>query len=144
MDDKPPMPAQPTTAKIEAIPSWAADLSRSVKDGFNEVRADLQLVASDVSIVKERVRIVERRLDDHDTRASTNSTRVKAASEVDLQQDAAISQLTVDVAEVKSKVSAIHTAVVGTLRNPKVVFVGKVIFAAAVAYSGLHGLKVLP
>jgi hypothetical protein len=42
------------------------------------------------------------------------------------------------------KVDAIHSAVVGVITNTKVRFVGKVLFAAAVAYSGLHGLKVLP
>lgn len=49
-----------------------------------------------------------------------------------------------ELARVSGMVGDVHAAVVGVVTNKKVMFVGKVIFAIAVGYSGLHGLKVLP
>lgn len=41
-------------------------------------------------------------------------------------------------------IATIHSTVVGTINNPKVRFVGKVLFGLAVLYSAAHGLKVVP
>lgn len=45
---------------------------------------------------------------------------------------------------VEGKVDAIHKAVVGVVTHPKFVFVGKVLFGAAMAYAAAKGFKVLP
>lgn len=105
-------------------------------------------------------------------RLDTHSIKVQRISEHDADQDGKIADalmkasafsaevvgLKKDMAETKgqmtslratldevvAKVDTVHSTVVGVFRNPKVIFVGKVIFFAAVAYSGLHGLKVVP
>lgn len=88
-DEKPP---EKVTTQLPAVPEWAVELTRTTKDGFRAVRADLELVANDLSLVKERVTIIETWRNDQDLRASRNSNRVKdlaeATSHVDLTHEA--------------------------------------------------------
>lgn len=84
--------------------------------------------------------------------------KVDTTSQENREQDAAIASVVIRLGTVEENqtkaakerattaedVKAIKDAIVGTLTNKKVLFVGKILFAAAVAYSGLHGLKVLP
>lgn len=115
-DEKPP--EKPTT-QLPAVPEWAVELTRTTKDGFRQVRADLELVANDLSLVKERVTIIETWRNDQDLRASRNSNRVKelaeATSHVDLTHDAKIAAEIVARQELERRVSETH-ATVETIR----------------------------
>lgn len=46
--------------------------------------------------------------------------------------------------DLEGKVDLIHKAVTGFFENPKVRFVGKVVFGLAMAYAAAKGIKVLP
>lgn len=145
------MPKQPTTVALQAPPEWAISLTEKVSEGFKTLRADLSLVANDLDVLKGRVGNLEESRRADESRAAIHSIKVKSITDSDATQDAELSkervareELAARVGTIETKVDAIHTAVVGAINNPKVRFVGKVLFAAAVTYSGLHGLKVLP
>ncbi len=105
-----------------------------------------------------RVGTLEQSRIEYDARAAASSIRVKTVSENDLKQESVIGGLLSDVEAIKTNqvdaakereatallVKDVHTTVVGVIKNPKVVFVGKLIFTTAVAYAGLKGIKVLP
>jgi hypothetical protein len=98
------------------------------------------------------------RFEEKDRRDATRSVRVRQESDVNLKQDAAIANVitrlgTVEENQTKAAeerastaamVKEVRDTVVGVATNKKVVFIGKVLFGIAVAYSAAHGLKVLP
>lgn len=124
--------------------------------------------AIDISSLKdtgERIAISEAKLREIDERTSRHSTRVRGTSENDMKQDSAIASIVTELATVKADVGAVKTnqekaaeeradtakmmtevrdAVVGVVTNKKLIFVGKVLFGIAVAYSAAHGIGVVP
>jgi hypothetical protein len=171
---KPSMPKQPETTKLPAMTDRALleDLARVVKDGFREqsVRADAQderldkierqvdIAVQDGRENNKRITTLEVRFEEKDRRDDTRSVRVRQESDVNLKQDAAIANVitrlgTVEENQTKAAeerastaamVKEVRDTVVGVATNKKVVFIGKVLFGIAVAYSAAHGLKVLP
>lgn len=65
------------------------------------------------------------------------SAEVASVKEINEEQNAKLTQL-------GDKVDGIHGAVVGVVSSPRVQFVGKVLFGAAMAYAAAKGIKVLP
>lgn len=111
-DEKPP---EKVTTQLPQVPEWAVELTRTTKDGFRAVRADLELVANDLSLVKERVTIIETWRNDQDLRASRNSARVReladSTSHVDLTHDAKIAAEIVARQELERRVAETHAMV---------------------------------
>ena len=161
--NKPPMPQQPSTTQLPAVPEWAIELTRSVKDGFAKVDANLQLVTSDLEVVKGRVGNLEdaRRLDE--ARVNAHSARVKGTSENDLRQDSAIAHVIVrldtveanqtkaaeeraqtaaKVDETAANVVAIKDTVMGVVKDPRVIRFAGVVYKLAIAYAVGKGLHV--
>jgi hypothetical protein len=159
------MPAQPSTVQLPAVPPWAIELTRSVKDGFQGVNARLDTVETNLDLqgqqgvdLGKRMTTLETRVGNIEERQNTGSLRVKQESQTNLNQDAAIAQIITEQAEAKKRDTATQAAVaqntritqeirdvvVGVATNKKVIFVGKVLFGLAMAYAAAHGLKVLP
>jgi hypothetical protein len=86
------MPSQPTTVQLPAVPPWAIELTKSVKTGIAELRADVALVSNDLGIVKDRVTILESRRNDDDARAARISGGVRNLSTTDAEQSAQLAQ----------------------------------------------------
>lgn len=158
-DEKPP---EKVTTQLPAVPEWVVELTRTTKDGFRAVRADLELVANDLSLVKERVTIIETWRNDQDLRASRNSNRVRdlaeATSHVDLAHDAKIAaeivarqKLERDAAETRALVerlqaeTASQTAILGRLdkvaSNPLVKTVATAVGTAILTWLSVKGLR---
>ena len=158
-DEKPPMPPQPTTKQLPKV-EVPQDQMTVVIQELRAIRTDIGLVANDVSLVKERVRLVEVRVGSVEDQQKSNSirARVDTESQVNLKQDAAIANVITRLdsveanqqsaakerADTAAMVKEVRDTVVGVATNKKVLFVGKVLFFAAAAYSAAHGLKVLP
>lgn len=153
-DDKPPMPPQPTTKQLPAVTVPQNQIDAILVE-VRQANTSLGLLTGQVRSVEARMGGVESRVAELEQRQDKSSIRAQEPSQHDLAAQTAIAeekrareerdeQLAKDLAEVKAKVAAIYDTVVGVVTNKKVIFVGKVVFALAVAYSGLHGLKVLP
>lgn len=141
------MPEQPKTKEIPAVTDRALleDLTRSVKEGFTELRADIQLVSTDVSIVKDRVRVVEERVRtiEDDRRNDSMPAKVVRVTDNDAKQDAAIALIVtkVDKLEVtQQKQLAILTRLDEVAANPMVRRVAYAVGAALLAYLTARGL----
>jgi hypothetical protein len=108
-------PTEKVTTQLPAVPEWAVELTRTTKDGFRAVRADLELVANDLSLVKERVTIIETWRNDQDQRLNRNSNRVRdladTTSHVDLTVQAVKSEAIVKQMEQDRKIAETHTMV---------------------------------
>ncbi len=157
MDEKPP---EKPTVKFAAVTDRALieDIRAVVKTGFADTQAEVRLVSADVASLSERVIIIEKWKVEADERATKHSGGARQLSTSDASQDAAIAKIMIDVSDVKTDItqlkksqadqtemiSIIYDTVVKVATNKKVIFVGKVIFALAIAYSAAHGLKVLP
>lgn len=158
-DEKPP---EKVTTQLPAVPEWAVELTRTTKDGFRAVRADLELVANDLSLVKERVTIIETWRNDQDMRASRNSNRVKELAEttshIDLTHDAKIAaeiverqKLAREVAETRAIVEVVksetasQTAILARLdrltSNPLVKTVATAVGTAILTWLSVKGLR---
>lgn len=156
--NKPPMPDQPKTKEIPAVvPQVPATLDAVLRE-VRETRHAVTAVVDQVSELNERVRQVEVSVEQSTARVNVQSLKVRGTSENDLRQDAAIAELVVRTAAIETNqgaaakeradtaamVKEVRDTVVGVATNKKVIFVGKVLFALAVAYSAAHGLKVVP
>jgi predicted RNase H-like nuclease (RuvC/YqgF family) len=165
-DTKESMPAQPkTTIQLEAPPAWAIEMSQRMADGFarQETRADTQddrldkierqvkIAVEDGKENNKRITTLEVRFDEADRRADQSSVRAKSVTENDSKQDAAIATLVTDVASLKTEVGElkktlgeVKSLVTGFFEDPRVRFVGKLIFVLATGYAAARGIKVLP
>jgi len=110
------MPAQPTTVQLPAVPPWAIELTRSVKDGFQGVNARLDSVETNLDLqgaqgvdLGKRMTAIETRVGNIEARQDSGSLRVKQESEVNLKQDAALGLIAADVSIVKGDVETIKT-----------------------------------
>lgn len=81
-DDK---PEQPKTVELAAVPPWAVELTRSMKEGFRTTNANIEVVSNDLSVVKDRVSILE-------TERTKMSGGVRGLSMSNAEQDAQLVQ----------------------------------------------------
>jgi hypothetical protein len=161
MSEKPP--EKPTiTMKAVQVPETQLDeILRTMK----EVKATVGTIADDQIEMRKDVSGLREDVDGLKEREGDRSMRVRQESDVNLKQDAAVANVITrlervegnqetaakeradtaeKVADVAAKVGEIRDAVVGVVTNKKVIFVGKVVFGAAVLYSGAHGLGLVP
>jgi hypothetical protein len=159
-DTKESMPVQPkTTVQLEAPPPWAIEMSKRMADGFAGLDDRLDAVEQNVKILADDKRVANDRLSRLETwrdnevnsRLNTNSERAKSVTENDAKQDAAIGTLVADVATLKTDVAELKKTlgdvkklVTGFFEDPRVRFVGKLIFVLATGYAAARGIKVLP
>jgi hypothetical protein len=163
---KPSMPAQPTTKAIPAMTDRALleDIVIRTKDTQGEIRSvrgDLDLLIGDVSSLKVDVRELQRWKIHSDERQEKHSGGVRGLSENDAGHDAAIAHIITELGATKlisqdahdkavsietkmDQQTAILTRLDGIVKDPKVRFVGKVLWGAAMMYAAARGLKVLP
>jgi len=125
---------------------------------LHEMRALRAETANMFVEISTRFTRVEDQLDAHEVRLNSGSIRARTESDVNLKQDSALSSLITRMdgveanqraaaeerAETAKYVKEVRDTIIGVATNKRVLFVGKVLFALAVAYSGLHGLQVLP
>lgn len=158
-------PEPKETVTMEPPPTWAIALAEKVANGFERVNSDMAVVktrqelqAAQMQDLGGHIGRLDERVSKLEGRTDTASVRVRAESDVNLKQDSVIATLLtrLDVveanqetaakerAETAAKVAAIHDSVVGVIKNPKVKFVGRVLFGIAMAYAAAKGIKVLP
>lgn len=143
-------PDKPTT-QLAAVPAWAAEMSRAMKDGFAMTNANIELVSTDLSVVKDRLVIVESWKADIDTRASRTSARVKMASENDLSHDAQLAQERMARESLAKKVDSLtvtqetQLAILSRLdkvaSNPMVKTIMTILGTALATWAASKGLK---
>lgn len=107
------MPAQPATKQLPAMTDRALleDLSRVVRTGIAELRADIQLVSSDLSVVKDRVVILEKFKLESEERQTRYSGGARQLSESDSKQDAAIASIIVEQGKARERDEATQALV---------------------------------
>lgn len=103
------------TAQLPAVPDWAVELTKSVKSGFAEVRADLSLVANDVTVVKDRVTVVEQRVATLEESRKNTSMRVRESQASDLEHEAKLAQLAAQFQEVMAAQTKAQTSEIAAL-----------------------------
>lgn len=106
--NKPPMPPQPTTKKIEAVVPIDTSNAALMKE-IRATRVAVESVSDQVLELNERVRQIE-------DRADKTSSRVRGTSENDLKQDAAIATLVVKTEAIEKKTDA-QTVILTDLRD---------------------------
>ncbi len=159
-------------AEVRALRTEAKESSQSLNERVDSLAGSVDSLANSVEVLQydgkdTRLRIgrMERELDEVKDRQTNTSIRIREPSQHDLEAQAALAEakialiaekeareaLAKEVAETKvmlaennENTAAIKGALVGVIKNPKVIFVGKVIFALAAMYSAAKGIKVLP
>lgn len=101
--EKTEKPPEKETVAMAKVPDWAIELTRSVKSGIAEVRADISLVSNDLGVVKDRVTILE-------SERAKLSGGVRGLSSASLETDAKLAQALLALEEEKAK----HVAFVAT------------------------------
>jgi len=139
------MPEQPKTVKDQAaVPVWAIELTRSVKSGIAEVRADVALVSNDLGLLKTRVSIMEGLRTEDDLRASKYSGGIKNLSQSDEGQNMQIASLAVKVDELAGKTDA-QTLILGQLlkltEKPVVKLIATAVGTAILTWLTAKGLR---
>jgi len=141
------------TAQLPAVPDWAVELTKSVKSGFAEVRADLSLVANDVTVVKDRVTVVEQRVATLEESRKNTSMRVRESQSTDMEHAAQLAQLSAKFEEAiaaqtkaqTSEIAALVKQAAATPQGQKILnaLVGFIVVALTVAtgYLMAHGGK---
>ncbi len=138
-------PDQPKTAQLPAVPQWAVELTKSMKDGFRLTNANIEVVSSDLGVVKERVTILE-------SERTKLSGGVRGLSTSNAEQDAQLAQermareaLAKEVADLKTT-NATQLAILGRLdrvaSNPLVKTLGAMLLTAVLTYLASHGVVV--
>lgn len=151
------VPPNALEALLYEVKALRADVAAVREDAIveNKWRG---LVDQRFDAVARRFESFEGRLEGVEQRQNSGSERAKSFSDeqasilarldaVEANQVTAAEERATTAAYVKEIRDTVVTAASKTSRfvsHPKVVFVGKVIFALAAAYSAAHGLKVLP
>jgi hypothetical protein len=91
------------TTKIPAV-KVPTNTMEAVLYELRAVRGDLAIIREEAQVTNQRLGLVERRLDEVERRAETGSVRAKSMTEDNAKQDAAIAQLSADLAVVKQDV----------------------------------------
>jgi chaperonin GroEL (HSP60 family) len=139
------MPPQPPTTRLEAVPPWAIELTRSMKEGFRVTNANIEMVSNDLSVLKERVSVLE-------TERTKLSGGVRGLSSANMQQDAEILAERQAREALTTKVDKLSTAVVDIVvpilqrindltKNPLVKILVVIATAVAGSYAASKGLK---
>lgn len=132
---------------------------------LNHCISGLKTLNSEVEDLKQENREFREFKGQVSERLKHNSERARGASEVDSKHDSnfatvferldkqdatlasqnvAIAENTKTTEETAANVVAVKDAVVGVVKNPKVRFVGRVLFGLAMLYAAGKGIKVLP
>ncbi len=131
------MPEQPKTKELPAVPDWAIELTKSMKEGFRVTNANIETVSNDLGIVKQRVEILE-------AERTKLSGGVRGLSMSDAGQNQEISNLATQVAELATKTDA-QTAILQQLvkltEKPVVKLVATALGTAILTYLSAKGLK---
>ena len=155
MTDKPDpraeKPEEKPTVKFAEVPTWAVELTRSVKTGFATLGADIALVSNDLGAVKGRVALLETHRNDMDARANRTSARVQQASDVDLEQAAQLAHertareaLAAEVAAIKAETTT-QTQLLSQLlkltEKPVVKLIATAVGTAILTWLSARGLR---
>lgn len=154
-ENKPPQPPEKATVKdMQAVPVWAIALQESfngVRNVVNELQETQAEVVTTVHQIKSGLANVTDQANalssefykfqgETRQRFETHSMRVVGESKTNLTQDAAISTLITDVADIKKDLAAntalsveIKTAIAGALKSDTVKKLGYALAAAALA-----------
>ncbi len=155
-----PMPPQPSTVQLPAVPAWAIELTRSVREGFAGVDARLDTIEANVELqggttrdVAKRMTGLEERVQHIEERQHTTSVRIKEPSEHDLetQRDLAVEivarkKLATDVEAIKADTAAqtviltkLETAASKFAANPIVRSIAVMLGTAILTWLAAHG-----
>lgn len=137
-------PAQPKTTQLPAVPEWAIEMTRAMKEGFRTTNANIEIVASDLSVVKSRVDILE-------TERTKLSGGVRGLSTSNAEQDAQLAMecaareaLAVEVRDIK-RTNEAQLAILSRLdkiaSNPTVKLILFALGIVATGYLTSKGLK---
>lgn len=147
-----PMPPQPKTVELPAVPTWAVELTQSVREGFARTNANLELVSNDLSLVKERVALLESWKISSETRAARTSDAVRSASQVDVEQAAQLAQERAAREALAAKLDALsgtqeaQLAILSRLdkvaANPIVKTLAAMLATAVITWLASHGIGV--
>ncbi len=148
---QPSMPESKKTTQLAPVPEWAIELTKSMKEGFRQTNANIDLVSTDLSIVKDRVAIIESWKNDSETRMTRTSGRVTQASQVDMEQAAQLAQeraaresLAAEVASIKAETSSQTLLLAQLLKlteKPVVKLVATAIGSAALSWLAAKGYR---
>lgn len=151
--------------EVRAMRDESRVSNQELTEKVDTLSLNVDALQHDAKDTRLRLGRMERELDEVKDRQANNSVRVRGESEVNLKQDSAIAEVVTKVraieenqakaaeerAETAEYVKEIRDTVVKSassvktfFTHPKVVFVGKTIFALAVAYSAAKGIKVVP
>lgn len=111
-DSDPTQPAQKPTVALPAVPPWAIELTKSVKDGFRDVQehfdrqdATLATLTNNDLSASARMAKFELRLDGIEERQNRTSTGVRGISQNDMAQEAKLAEA---IVKQQALESAIH------------------------------------
>jgi hypothetical protein len=116
IDERAEQPEAKPTVRMSEVPIWAIELTKNVKEGIAELKADVQLVSNDLGIVKDRVLILEREREKH-------SGGVRNLSVSDAAQSQEISNLAERFGKLEKTADASHEmlkTVTGLMDKPLV------------------------
>lgn len=156
---KPPMPEQPKTKEIPAVsaPTPAPTIAMVIQE-VRSLGGIVEGLANEVIALGQRMGKMEDRQtaqsdrarapSEHDVAAAAELAKERAAREA---LEKKVDAQTVLLTENTTATKEIRDAVVKTaglftriVTHPKVVFVGKTVWAGAMLYAAAKGLKVLP
>ena len=107
MVDKPAEPPTKTLPAANPIEVALRQLDVSMRSGFREVNANLDLVSGDLSTVKAEVRSLQSWRGEQEARLNNNSIRARQASQVDMEQASQLAQERSNREELAKRVDAI-------------------------------------
>lgn len=90
VDNRVELPDQPKTTQLDSVPKWAADLSKTSREGFERLDRNLALLSNETVKIRERVAIIEEWRNQADARLTRQSTGVRGLSSTDLAHEAQI------------------------------------------------------
>ena len=146
-DDTLPGIQTQTLQAPDPVQVMLARLTKTVETGFTDLRADTETLKNEGQRTNLRLTRLEMRQDDVETRLTRTSTRVKAESEHDMEQD---TQLAQEMAAREALTAKVDTLVdiAGRLdrlfRHPVAKAVGSLLALALVTWLASHGVKVSP
>jgi hypothetical protein len=149
-------PEEKPTVEMAPPPAWAIKQTEALHSLGEKLAYGFERVNSDMAVVKNRQEVqaaqmkdlggeigrLGERVDKLEGRSETNSTRVKATTEDNIKQDAAIASILIDVAALK-ETQAAQLAILERLdkiaANPMVRRVAYAVATAALGYLAAKG-----
>lgn len=119
---KPPMPPQPSTTQLPAVPAWAIELTRTVKDGFARSEANDALIAVELKRAQSDIRGLSTKVGNLEEwrtavesavmpRLDTHSIKVQRISDHDMEQDNKLSEQIIKVSAAANEIEALKKTV---------------------------------